>query len=86
MSLKNKTTETEEERIKRMKSQSYKLFFRVSLIVVVPAMLSTLIGYLIDRKFDIKPYGTLGSLLFFYIVTWVVLALFLKKSVFKNNE
>ncbi|BCX13689.1 MAG: hypothetical protein KatS3mg085_221 [Candidatus Dojkabacteria bacterium] len=51
----------------------YTLFIKVSLIIIIPALIGTLAGKVIDTIFDIAPIGSLISLGFFYILTWVLI-------------
>lgn len=39
----------------------------------ISSVLGGLIGKLIDKKFDVAPYGTLAIFFLFYIMNWVII-------------
>jgi hypothetical protein len=72
--------------VSRIREESpYTLFFRVSLIIVIPALTGSLVGKLLDRLFKIEPYGSLLSLAFFYVLTWVLIFILYIKPL-KNQK
>jgi len=50
----------------------YKLALQMLGIFAIPAIAGLLLGYFIDDYFDSSPYGTLGVLAFFYVLSWSI--------------
>lgn len=80
------TKESEKERIKRIKKHTYKIFFRVLLIITIPAIVGAVLGLGIDSALNIRPYGTLATLAIFYGLTWSLVIWYIKKIDFKAEE
>lgn len=64
---------SDNDRIQRMKSNLYKMFFQILLILFIPAIIGGFTGRFIDDKFNSYPWGTLGTLLTFNVITWIVI-------------
>ncbi len=76
-----------DSRLSYLKRETYKLMLKVFLIVSIPAIIGSLLGNFIDKQLDIKPYGSLGTLFVFYLITWTIVLIYslnLKKQ-FKES-
>lgn len=73
--------ETAEQRKKRLNKQTYDLFFRITLMLAIPAVISVFVGKFVDSSFDIKPYGSLITFAVFNILTWVALIVYAKRFI-----
>ena len=60
---------------KKLQNLYKKMIFTVILLFFIfglPALLSTVLGDIIDERLNIKPFGTLAFLFISYILSWVI--------------
>lgn len=67
------------KKMKKYKKTTYKSAIIIFTLFTSTALVANVIGEIIDNQFEIKPYGTLLSFLVFYMISWLIIGLFLKK-------
>lgn len=72
--------ESKEQLKERLTQRSYKIAALLVVYFVATAFLGVVIGRFLDSQFNIKPYGTLGTLLVFYLVSSGLARVFLIKT------
>jgi len=76
------------ENIKRLKNKTTKMLLTLGFIFLLTSIAGAVIGNLLDSKLNIKPVGSLGTFLVFYLITWVIAvkySLNIKKELKENN-
>lgn len=58
--------------------KEYRLVFAILIYFFVTSMLGVVVGDWINNTFDIRPAGTIFSLVGFYIISWVGIFAYIK--------
>lgn len=53
-------------------NRAYKYVYGLTVVFFVTAVIGALIGKQFDNRFGIAPFGTVGSLLALYLLTWAI--------------
>jgi hypothetical protein len=68
-----------QEVLKRAKKNIYLVVIRIFILFSLPAIVGLFLGRWIDQTYNVRPWGSFGTLIVFYATTWVLIAVFHKR-------
>jgi F0F1-type ATP synthase assembly protein I len=66
--------------------QAYRYTFGLTIFFFVTAFVGAFVGNIVDERFNIKPAGTLATLVIFYGLSWIIGRFILLRFIKKKSK